>query len=118
MTALGFDVLFGKERHAFFDSLAGTEDFNEGRLQPSNRELSEKEREEYSTLANESVKHFNLFLTEHCNQYSPSAERNLCLVNASNEWLDTKGKKYENIPSPYISANDLAKAFIEKENKR
>lgn len=36
MTALGFNMLFSTERHAFFDFLEGTKDFDEGRLRPDN----------------------------------------------------------------------------------
>ncbi len=36
MTALGFNMLFGTERHALFDFLEGTKDFDEGRLRPDN----------------------------------------------------------------------------------
>ena len=36
MIALGFDMLFSTERHAFFDFLEWTKDFDEGRLRPDN----------------------------------------------------------------------------------
>lgn len=117
MTALGFSMIFDTEQHAFVDILEGTKDFNEGRLRPEKREISEKEHQEFSLLANQSVSEFNSFLKERCGQYTDPAKRERCVVNASKEWLNAKGKKYEGIPSRYISGNDLAMTFIEDDKQ-
>ena len=97
--------------------VAKSQDYCTDLLYPVEPEITEKEHEKYSLLANKSVDEFNALLDIRCDKYPKSIERERCLVKASREWLQTKGKKYEGIPPTYISGNDLAKIFIERLRK-
>lgn len=82
---------------------------------PKTPKFSKKDHKKYSLMAEKSVIEFNSLLSARCDKYPKSNERNRCLVDASKEWLKTKGKKYVGIPSIYLTGNDLAEKFIEKE---
>lgn len=75
--------------------------------------ISDKDHKKYSSMANQSVDEFNALLDIRCKKYPKSKERTQCLVDASKEWLKTKGGQYVGIPPHYITGNDLAKTFIE-----
>lgn len=82
---------------------------------PKAPKFNEKDNKKYSLMAERSIVEFDSLLSARCDKYPKSKERNRCLVDASKEWLKTKGKKYVGIPSIYLTGNDLAKTFIEKE---
>ena len=77
--------------------------------------ISEKDHKKYSSMATRSCAEFDALLGARCDKYPQSKERNLCFVDAAKEWLKTKGKKYAGIPPMYVTGNDLAKTFIEKD---
>lgn len=82
---------------------------------PKAPKFSEKDHEKYSSMATRSCEEFAALQSARCDKYPKSKELNRCLVDASKEWLKTKGKQYVGIPSIYLTGNDLAKTFIEKE---
>lgn len=75
--------------------------------------ISDKDHKKYSSMANQSVDEFTALLDTRCEKYPKSKERSQCLVDASKEWLETKGRQYVGIPHHYVTGNDLAKTFIE-----
>lgn len=82
-------------------------------LKRRSEKIRDKQHKKYASLANRSVNEFDSFLSVRCNKYPKSKRHEQCLVETSKEWLLTKGRRYSEIPSVYITGNDLAKDIIE-----
>ncbi|MDO8699200.1 MAG: hypothetical protein Q7J75_02040 [Rhodoferax sp.] len=68
-------------------------------------------------LANQSANEFVATLKQ-CDRFGGNTpERLLCLDEVARQWLNGRGRVYENIPESYITGNSLAQYFIEKYKK-
>jgi hypothetical protein len=75
---------------------------------PQRPKISAEDHQRYSTRANRSVEEFDALLELRCKNVHDSSGRSSCALATAKEWLSKKSAQYEDIPSNYITGNDLA----------